>query len=157
MKTLDKYLLSVTPARNKPSVLYPSYLSSIANGSPQGPRCDLPSFSDSKQVFLHLIAIQDVTSLIVFPRSHLINLDSVYKFCPLRISLSHGQIIMFHLRLFHAGVKYSKTNLHLHYYEVDSLDCLANTTILPSIEQLNAPISFHSMSKFKSARLKLHK
>ena len=136
MKKINEYILSIIPSRTNPAQLYPSYLYSKAKGSPQVPHSDLLSFSDPKQEFLLLIGVQDTTSLIVFPRSHLVELDSNYRFCPLRISLSPGQILMFHPRLLHAGDKYTRSNLRIHYYVLNTLESLKNTTVQPNKQQL---------------------
>ena len=61
IRNLDKYILSIIPSRINQAYLCPSYLYSIANGSPQVPHCDLSSYSDSKQEFLLLIGVQDIT------------------------------------------------------------------------------------------------
>ena len=64
MKNIEEqYILTIMSARNNQAQLYPSYLYSIANWSPQDLHCDISSFSDSKQEFQLLIGIQEVSEL----------------------------------------------------------------------------------------------
>ena len=134
--TLERHLYNVIPKRSRNAILYPSFLYSYPNGTVQVPHSDLSVYSDDDEEFLLLVGLHDVTSIIVFPRSHLPDPNTHYTACPLRLSLRPGDILRFHPKLLHCGDRYDNSNLMLHYYVLNSLESLANITIKPEREQL---------------------
>ena len=133
---LEEHILQILPDQAKSSLLYPSFLYSSANGEPQVPHSDLSIFTHPDEEFLLLVALHGVTTIIVFPRSHVPAPKSRYRYCPLRLSLEPGEILRFHPKLLHSGDKYSENNLRLHYYVLKSLDSLKNSTTKPLRRQL---------------------
>ena len=92
--------------------------SRAASETIQDLHCDFADRHSSTSL-LAFVALEPETTLIVYPRTHRIDLSGNTMYLPRRILFNFGDVFLFHPRLLHCGDRYVESNLRLHYYVFD--------------------------------------